>query len=80
LPLTRHGEGRGAMRKKLLVVLMTVMMVVMSAAPALAAKGGTDRPRPMLPVTPPGQFENSHENRPAQAANPVTGPNRDFAQ
>jgi hypothetical protein len=46
LALTRHGEGRGAMRKRLLVLLMTVMLVVMSAAPALAAAGGTDRPGP----------------------------------
>ena len=39
LPLTRHVEGRGAMRKRLLVLLMGLLMVVMSAAPALAAPG-----------------------------------------
>ncbi len=39
LPLPRHVEGRGAMRKRLLVLLMGLLMVVMSAAPALAAPG-----------------------------------------
>ena len=62
------------MRKRLLVLLMAAFMLAMSAAPALAAKGGTDRPRPTIPLSPPGQFENSHENRPAHACDPVTGP------
>ncbi len=39
MPLPRHVEGRGAMRKRLLVLLMGLLMVVMSAAPALAAPG-----------------------------------------
>ncbi len=78
LPLTQHGEGRGAMRKRLLVLLMAVMMVVMSAAPALAAKGGTDRPRPGIPLGPPGTGNNPHENRPAHAVTPMTGPLNQF--
>ena len=78
LPLTRHGEGRGAMRKRLLVLLMAAFMVVMSAAPALAAAGGTDRPRPTIPTGPPGTGNNPHENRPAHAVDPVTGPVRDL--
>ena len=48
MPLARHGEGRGAMRKRLMVLLMAVM-VVMTAAPALAAKDG---PRPGEPEHP----------------------------
>ncbi len=37
-PYTHHGEGRGAMRKRLLVLLMGLLMVVMVAAgPAFAS-------------------------------------------
>jgi hypothetical protein len=46
LPLTRHVEGRSAMRKRLLVLLMGLLMVVMSASPAFAKPGkarATDR-------------------------------------
>jgi hypothetical protein len=68
------------MRKGLLVLLMAVMMVMMSAAPALAAKGGTDRPRPTTPGVPPGTTENFHENRPDHAVTPMTGPLNQFCQ
>ena len=64
------------MRKRLLVLLMAAFMLAMSAAPALAAAGGTDRPRPTIPLTPPGTPENSHENRPDNAVTPRTGPFR----
>ena len=67
------------MRKRRIVVLvMALFMLVMSAAPALAAAGGTDRPRPGIPANPPGQDFNDHEQRPAHAADPVTGPVRDI--
>ena len=66
------------MKRKLMALLMTVMLLVMSAAPALAAKGGTDRPRPGIPGIPPGTNGNTHEQRPDNAVTPVTGPVRDL--
>ena len=70
------------MRRRITVVLMAVLMLVMSAAPALAQ--GTDKPRPTPPATPRGlnpQSEHAkgfeHENRPAHAVTPLTGPGRD---
>jgi hypothetical protein len=65
------------MRKRLLVLLMAAFMVVMSAAPALAATGGTDRPRPTIPLFPPGVL-NEHEQRPAHAADLLTRPLNQF--
>ena len=65
LPLTRHVEGRGAMRKRLLVLLMGLLMVVMSAAPALAEPGkarGTDR-----------HINDRACQTPAEARSPVIG-------
>ena len=65
MPLTRHVEGRGAMRKRLLVLLMGLLMVVMSAAPALAEPGkarGTDR-----------HINDRACQTPAEARSPVIG-------
>jgi len=56
LPLSRHGEGRGAMRKRLMVLLMAAFMVVMSAAPAMAVSG---KPKNEQPIFPPGMANNN---------------------
>jgi hypothetical protein len=64
------------MKKRIVVLLMAAMMLAMSASPALAAAGDTDRPRPTIPRTQPGTYDNSHEQRPANAVEPVTGPFR----
>jgi hypothetical protein len=61
-------------KKRIVVLLMALLMLVMSAAPALAV---TDRPRPLPFAVPPGQVDNEHENRPAHAETPITGPDRE---
>jgi hypothetical protein len=54
--------------------LSGLLMLVMSAAPALAV---TDRPRPLPFAAALGQVDNEHENRPAHAETPITGPGRE---
>jgi hypothetical protein len=66
------------MKKRILVLLMAAMMLSMSAAPALAAKGGTDRPRPGIPLHPRGLIDNEQEQRPDFVETPINGPINQF--